>query len=130
MSKASKRFFFPVPGEATWEEERRALHLLVRLPPADALPRAKDLGRNGQQDTILRACGSVRPPSARLGTGGGESACLTAGEAVRMTTAPQLSLPTTPAASPRRRTSDFFIHREPERHSSHGNWSTISNQKS
>ncbi len=110
--KGQRRFFFPMPSEATWDEERRTLDLPFDyrlLTPAEA----KELGRNNQQEAIIeRAEASVPevlaavPEAAkalldpREGDGGDDDAPT------------QFTYHARRFA--RRRTSDFFIHRDLE----------------
>ena len=107
--KGQKRFFFPLPGAAVWDEKRRALELLFDYRPLTPVEK-KDFGRNGQQDAILQRAEATVPealasaPEAakalldRWGSDAGDDApTLFAYHADRFA---------------RRRTSDFFVHRD------------------
>ena len=108
--KGRTRFYFPVVGEAVWDAARRALEVPFehRLPTA---AEAKELKGSGQQDAILeRAQATVA------------EALATAPEAAKALLDPwgddsgedgALTLFTQHARRfARRRTSDFFIHRD------------------
>ena len=110
--KGEKRFFFPLAGDAVWHKERRTLDLPFDYRPLTSAE-AKDFGRNRKQDVILEraeaavadALASVPDAVKALLDRRGSSAddeeapTLFAHHARRFT---------------RRRTSDFFIHRNLE----------------
>ena len=108
--KGKTRFYFPVVGEAVWDAERRALVVPFehRLPTA---AEAKELKRNGQQDAILeRAEASV--PEALATTPEAAKALLDAWDGhTGDDDAPTLFTHHARRFA-RKRTSDFFIHRE------------------
>ena len=109
--KGRKRFFFPILGDATWNDDRRALHLPFDyrpLTPAES----KTLGTTGQQDKILASAETSIPGSLatvpeaakalldlRVDAGDDDATTLFTHHARRFAT---------------RRTSDFFIHRDLE----------------
>ncbi|MYC99523.1 MAG: site-specific DNA-methyltransferase [Gammaproteobacteria bacterium] len=108
--KGQKRFFFPVPNEADWEAERRTLSLPFEYRPLTA-SETKELGRTGQQDAIIERASALIPATF----------------AAVPEAAKALLDPRTPHADgrdpltqfayharrfTRRRTSDFFIHRD------------------
>ena len=107
--KGRTRFYFPVVGEAVWDEERRALEVPFdhRLPTK---AEAKDLKRNGQQDAILeRAEASV--PEALAASPEAAKALLDRWDAADDDDAPSLFTHHARRFA-RKRTSDFFIHRD------------------
>ena len=108
--KGKKRFFFPIPREATWDVERRRLDLPFEYRPLTT-SEAKELGRNGQQDAIIERAETIV-----------REALATVPEAVkalldrRADDVGDAEVPTYFAHHARRfarrRTSDFFIHRD------------------
>ncbi|MDE2761746.1 MAG: DNA methyltransferase [Gemmatimonadota bacterium] len=108
--KGKTRFYFPRVGEAVWDAERRALEVPFdhRLPTA---AEAKDLKKNGQQETILeRAEGSV--PEALATAPEAAKALLDPWEGhTGDDDAPSFFIHHAERFA-RKRTSDFFIHRD------------------
>ena len=107
--KGQKRFFFPLTREVAWDDDRRSLHLPFDYRPLTTAE-TKEFGRTGQQDSILeRAETSISEALAtvaeaakalldrRRGSSHEDAPTLFAYHARRFA---------------RRRTSDFFIHRD------------------
>jgi adenine-specific DNA-methyltransferase len=109
--KGRKRFFFPIPGEAAWDDDRRTLHLPFDYrPPTPA--ETKTLGRTGQQDKILASV-EASIPEALASTPAAAKALLDRRRDAGDDDAPTLfAHHARPFA--KRRTSDFFIRRDLE----------------
>ena len=105
--KGQKRFFIPVLSDVQWSDQRRALELPFEYRPLTP-NEVKEFGRNGQQEAIIdQAEATIAESLASMPQavkalldprqhGDGEEAAYFAYHARRFT---------------RRRTSDFFIHR-------------------
>ena len=108
--KGKKRFFFPMPESAIWNEESRALELPFEYRPLTS-PEAKAFGRIGQQEAIIEKAEAL-VPDALVSRPEAAKALLDRrqGDPDRETT---LTLFTYHARRfARKRTSDFFIHRD------------------
>ena len=108
--KGQKRFFFPLPWEVAWNAERRALDLPFEYRPLTT-SEAKELGGNGQQNAIIeRTEALVR--EALMAVPEAAKALLDR----RTDDVHDAEAPTYFAHHARqftrRRTSDFFIHRD------------------
>ncbi len=110
--KGDKRFFFPLPGDAVWHQERRTLDLPFEYRPLRSAEK-KDLAKNRKQDVILeRAEAAVADALASLPEAA--KALLDRRESsVDDEDAPTLFAHHARRFT-RRRTSDFFIHRNLE----------------
>ena len=110
--KGQKRFFSPMPERAAWNEESRALDLPFEyrpLTPAEA----KEFGMNGQQDAIIeRAEASVAEELAAVPEAAKALLDRRAGDASDDEAPTFFTYHARRFA--RRRTSDFFIHRDLE----------------
>ena len=110
--QGDKRFFFPLLEEAAWDREHRVLNLPFEYRPL-TVAEAKDIGRSGQQDGILKRAeasvpevlGSV-PEAAKALLDRQEGASEDEDAPTLFTYHAQ--------RFGRRRTSDFFIHRDLE----------------
>ena len=109
--KGRKRLFFPLLRDSAWDEERRTLDLPFEyrsLTPAEA----KDLKRNKQQDDILeRAEATIAEALAPNPEGAKALLDPSDGDAGDDEPAPTLFTHHARRFT-RRRTSDFFIHRD------------------
>ena len=108
--KGKTRFYFPQVAEAVWDAGRRALEVPFehRLPTATE---AKELKRNGQQDAILeRAEASV--PEALVRTPEAVKALLDAWDGHTGDDDATTLFTHHSRRFARKRTSDFFIHRD------------------
>ena len=110
--KGAKRFFFPLAGDAVWHQERRTLDLPFEYRPLRSAEK-KDLAKNRKQDVILeRAEAAVADALASLPEAA--KALLDRRESsVDDDDAPTLFAHHARRFT-RRRTSDFFIHRNLE----------------
>ena len=110
--KGQRRFFFPVAEDAVWDDERRALELPFDHRPATSTE-TKELLRNRRQEDILeRAEASV--PEALAGAPEAAKALLDHREGDADDEETRTLFRYHAGRFARRRTSDFFIHRDLE----------------
>lgn len=108
--KGKTRFFFPEVGEAVWDAERRALVVPFdhRLPTA---AEARDLRRNGQQQTILERAEASVAEALASSPEAAKALLDPSGDDSGDDDAPTLFTHHARRFA-RKRTSDFFIHRD------------------
>ena len=110
--KGHKRFFFPIPQSASWNDENRTLDLPFEyrsLTPAEA----REFGRNGQQEAIIERAEAL-VPEALVSIPEAATALLDRHERGRDDEATSTYFTYHARRFARRRTSDFFIHRDLE----------------